>query len=115
MLLRVDPSSTQSLHDQLAGQLRQLINDGDLPPGEKLPPARELAEGLGVNVHTLLGAFKTLRSEGLLEMRRGRGTTVTDAAPERADLVELARSFVAEARRFGLSDDTIRTTIEAQL
>jgi len=115
MLLRVDPTSTQSLHDQLAGQLRQLINNGELTPGEKLPPARELAEGLGVNVHTLLGAFKTLRSEGLLEMRRGRGTTVTDTAPEQADLVELAHSFVAEARRFGMSDASIRTAIEAQL
>lgn len=115
MLLRVDPASTVSLHDQLAGQIRQLITDGELQPGEKLPPARELASGLGVNVHTMLGALQTLRAEGLLEMRRGRGTTVTATAPQQSEVTSLARAFVEEARRFGLSDATIRTTLEAQL
>ena len=115
MLLQVDLASSQPLHDQLAGQLRYAIANGDPAPGDKLPPARELASSLGVNVHTMLRAFQTLRDEGLLEVRRGRGTIVTGDAPERLNFVELARSLVEQARRAGLGDDEIRQLVEAQL
>lgn len=115
MLLKVDLQSSQPLHDQLAGQLRMAIASGDPAPGDKLPPARDLANSLGVNVHTLLRAFKTLRDEGLLEVRRGRGTIVTGRAPEQANFVALAKELVTEARRSGLTDEKIRQLLEAQL
>ena len=115
MPLLVDSGSGQSIHDQLAGQLRRAIASGELRPGEKLPPARQTAEGLGVNVHTVLRAFKTLQEEGLFEMRRGRGTTVTGKAPRQVEFVTRARELVAEARKAGLSNQEIRQTLEAQL
>jgi len=115
MLLKVDAASAQSIHDQLAGQLRHAISEGALVPGEKLAPAHQLADGLDVNVHTLLRAFKTLRDEGLLEVRRGRGTTVTGKAPRQAQFVARARELVTEARHAGLTDQEIRQTVEAQL
>lgn len=115
MLLKVDPASSQPIHDQLAGQLRQAIAAGDPAPGDKLPPARQLADSLGVNVHTLLRAFQSLKEEGLLDVRRGRGTIVTDTAPRQARFVSIARELVAEARRVGLADDEIRQLVEAQL
>lgn len=115
MLLSIDVQSSQLLHEQIAGQLREAIAAGDPAPGAKLPPARQLAERLGVNVHTLLRAFKTLQDEGLLEVRRGRGTLVTDHAPERVDLVSTAKKLVLEARRQGLADIEIRQLVEAQL
>jgi len=115
MLLTIDPQSSQPLHEQLAGQLRQAIADGDPAPGEKLPPARELAKSLDVNVHTLLRAFQTLKEEGLLEVRRGRGTIVTGDAPRLAGFVALARELVTEARRAGLSNTQIHKLVEDQL
>jgi len=115
MLLSVDPQSSQPLHDQLAGQLRHAIGEGDPGPGTKLPPARELADSLGVNMHTVLRAYKALQDEGLLEVRRGRGTLVTDQAPSRVNVVSIAREFVLEARRQGLADSGIRQLVETQL
>ena len=115
MLLRVDDASSQPIHDQLTGQIRHHIASGTLEPATRLPPARELADGLGVNVHTLLRAYNTLRDEGLLEVRRGRGTIVTGKAPRQAQFVARARELVAEARSAGLSDQEIRRTVEAQL
>jgi len=115
MLLTVDVGSTQPLHDQLAGQLRHAIALGDPGPGDKLPPAKELAKSLGVNIHTMLRAYKTLQEEGLLEVRRGRGTLVTENAPARVDLVEIAQRFVREARLQGQSDVEIRNLLEAEL
>lgn len=115
MLIRVDSASPQPLHEQIAGQLRQAIAAGDPGPGEKLPAARDLADGLGVNVHTLLRAFKTLRDEGLLEMRRGRGTIVTGTAPKLASITDQALRLVTDARRAGLNNTEILKIVETQL
>jgi DNA-binding transcriptional regulator YhcF (GntR family) len=115
MLLKVDHSSVQALHDQLAGQLRAAISVGAVKPGERLAPARELAAGLDVNVHTVLRALKTLREEGLVDMRRGRGTVVTGVAPKLASLSELAGQLVSEARRSGLNREEIIELVDARL
>lgn len=115
MLLRLDHASSQPLNVQLAGQLRSAIAQGDPAPGDRLPPARELADSLGLNVHTVLRALQTLRNEGLLEVRRGRGTTVTGKAPELASFHDLARRLVERARSTGMHDDAIRQVLEEQL
>ena len=49
---------------------------GQALPGERLPPARDLAAVLGMNRNTVLRALRLLRDEGLLEFRRGHGITV---------------------------------------
>ena len=115
MILGIDHSSNQSLHDQIAGQIRAAIANGTLSAGERLPPARELASGLDVNINTLLRALQTLRDEGLLDMRRGRGTLVTGAAPSKARFVELAEQLVREARHSGLSRDQILQLVEEKI
>ena len=114
MLLKVDHSSRQALHDQLAGQLRAAISSGAVGPGDRLAPARELAAGLDVNVHTVLRALKTLKEEGLVDMRRGRGTVVTGTAPKMASLSGLAEQLVVEARRSGLGRREIIELVEAK-
>ncbi len=115
MFWKIDTQSSQPLHEQLAGQLRRGIATRELEEGEKLPSARELAKGLGVNVHTVLRAFQTLRDEGLLEVRRGRGTSVASHAKSLTRHVELARRLVSEARRAGFGNREILQLVEAQL
>jgi len=115
MLWKIDAQSPQPLHEQLAAQIRRGIAARELAEGEKLPPARDLAKGLGVNMHTVLRAFQTLRDEGLLEVRRGRGTSVARDAKSAARHVELARSLVNGARRAGLDNHEILRRVEVQL
>lgn len=115
MILKVDHSSAQPLHEQIAGQIRAAIADGSVAAGHRLPPARELASGLDVNVNTLLRALQTLRNEGLVDMRRGRGTVVTGTAPRKARFIELAEQLVVEARRNGLSREQILQLVEERL
>jgi GntR family transcriptional regulator / MocR family aminotransferase len=69
-----------SLHDQLTQVLRAAITDGKLETGSSLPPSRLLARTLGVTRHTVVEAFETLRSEGLIEARQGSGTVVASRA-----------------------------------
>jgi len=108
MLVRVDPGAREPLAEQIAGQIRGAVAAGTLTPGDRLAPARELADGLGVNMHTVLRAYAALRDEGLIELRRGRGATVRDTAtPAAARVRDLARELVAAARRLGMSTDEI--------
>ena len=72
------------LYEQVAGEIRRAIADGEAKPGERLPPAKDLAAVLGVNTNTVLRSLRVLRDEGLLEFRRGRGISVAgspNAAP----------------------------------
>lgn len=112
MLIRLDPSSTEPLYSQIAAQVRGEIGRGALVDGERLPPGRELAEALGVNMHTVLRAYSILRDEGLLEVRRGRGVQVRAAGTERARLGALARALRDEAARQGVSAAELRRLLE---
>ena len=104
---RLDKQSPVALHDQAAAALRRAIASGEARPGERLPAAKHLAAVMGINTNTALRALRTLRDEGLLEFRRGRGVTVAGAAPDRAALVEQAQALVTSARRQGYRTDEL--------
>lgn len=114
-MIRIDTSSAVSLNEQIAAGIRRAIAESDIPPGDRLPPAKQLAASLDVNMHTVLKAYARLRDEGLVEMRRGRGVTVVDQPAGQAALVESAARLVADARFAGLSNDEIRQLLEVQL
>lgn len=69
--------TTRSLYLSLAKQLEADIQNGVLLPGTKLPPQRELADYLDVNVSTISKAFKQCELKGLLSATVGSGTFVS--------------------------------------
>ena len=111
MLIRVDPTSAVPLFDQLAASIRASAITGSVAPGERLPAARELADSLDVNVHTVLRAYQVLRDEGLIELRRGRGAIVTDRAADYARLSLAIAAVVDEARKLDVSPPTLTALI----
>jgi 2-aminoadipate transaminase len=66
------------LYRQLGSYLQRLIEDGDLHPGDRLPPTRELAGQLGLNRTTVSAAYDLLETEGLIRGEVGRGSYVCD-------------------------------------
>lgn len=110
--MKVDPSSPMPLHEQVAAAVRRAIADGEAGPGDRLPPARDLAAVLGVNTNTVLRGLRTLRDEGVLEFRRGRGVTVTGAAPRRSAVTAKARELVELGRELGYRADDLARIIE---
>ncbi|MGZ4257546.1 MAG: GntR family transcriptional regulator [Gaiellaceae bacterium] len=109
---KLDRNDRLGLHEQAAAELRRAIAEGEALPGERLPPARDLAAVLGVNRNTVLRALRLLRDEGLLEFRRGRGITVAGTS-ERGAVVARARELVAFARRQGYRREELIQIIEA--
>jgi GntR family transcriptional regulator len=105
--LKIDPSSSVALHEQVAAAIRRAIADGEAGPGERLPPARDLAAVLHVNPNTVLRALRELRDEGLLEFRRGRGVTVSGDATRKNELMLKANEFVDAGRRLGYRPDEL--------
>src|SRR5881628_3520934 len=98
--VKVSREEPVELHEQVAAEIRRAIAEGEAPPGERLPPARDLAAVLGVNTNTVLRALRQLRDEGLLEFRRGRGITVA-GTPEQSAVLERAKELVHFARTQG--------------
>jgi GntR family transcriptional regulator len=109
--LKVDRTESVAVFEQVASELRRAILDGEAKPGERLPPAKDLAAELGVNTNTVLRALRLLRDEGLLEFRRGRGVSVT-GTPERAAVLAKARELVTLARHNGYRRDELVRMIE---
>src|SRR5215203_5654741 len=109
--VKVDRDEPTDLHEQVAGEIRRAIGEGEAKPGERLPPARDLAAELGVNTNTVLRALRQLRDEGLLEFRRGRGITVA-ATPDYGEVVAAARDLVLLGRRYGYRRDELLKIIE---
>jgi DNA-binding transcriptional MocR family regulator len=76
------------LHRKLSDALRAAAESGRLPAGERLPSERELAQRLAVSRSTVVTAYDTLRSEGLLVSRQGSGTRIRPGATGRPDPLE---------------------------
>ena len=110
--VKIDRDDPTELYEQVAAEIRRAIAEGEAKPGERLPPARDVAAVLGVNTNTVLRALRALREEGLLEFRRGRGIQVA-GTPERGAVVARARELVRFARQQGYRIDELVQIIES--
>jgi len=109
--VKVSRDDPLELHEQVAGEIRRAIADGEAKPGERLPPARDIAAILDVNTNTVLRALRQLRDEGLLEFRRGRGITVTGTQQDGV-VLERTRELLRFARTQGYKPDELIRIIQ---
>ncbi|WP_242088639.1 FadR/GntR family transcriptional regulator [Curtobacterium sp. DN_7.5] len=70
-----------SLTDDAIARIQQMIVSGELQPGQRLPPEKELSESLGLSRNSLREAVKALELIRVLDVRRGDGTYVTSLEP----------------------------------
>jgi DNA-binding transcriptional MocR family regulator len=113
MVININRNSNIALYLQIKNQLREMILNGVLPQGFKLPPERRLAEQLKVNRSTVLNAYNELKADGLIESQIGRGTLVIKPEPK-SDIAHLPglewRQFFSTATQMPSSvlQDTIK-------
>jgi len=106
----LDTASSVPAWRQIVSQLRTLVIEDVLKPGDALPPIRQLALDLGIHFNTVAEAYRALAQEGFLEIVHGhrarivdRGS-ITEAGPEVAGDFRLKlRELVAGVRALGLS------------
>jgi len=108
--LRVDLKSSIPVYRQIVDGLRILLVNGELNPGDPMPPVRRLALDLGVHFNTVAEAYRTLAEEGWLEIGRRTGARVVQrAVPNRVDaqggvaFQQRLRELVAEQQSRGVT------------
>ncbi|MEW1975349.1 MULTISPECIES: GntR family transcriptional regulator [Microbacterium] len=111
MLIRIDAESSRPLFEQVASSVRGDILAGRLVPGDRLPSAREVAEALDINLHTVLRAYQQLRDEALIDLRRGRGAVVSASAAPLAELASDVSALVHRAATLGITPATLAALV----
>jgi GntR family transcriptional regulator len=109
----ISKNESMPIYEQVAAEIRRAIADGEAKPGERLPPAIDLADVLGVNKNTVIRALHILRDEGLLDFTRGRSVHVVGTPQQSAVLVRI-NELLAFAREQGYRREEVMTIIEAQ-
>ena len=110
--VKINRSEPVTLHEQVAAEIRRAIAEGEVAPGERLPPAIDIAAVIGVNKNTVLRALHVLRQEGILEVAQGRGIRVSGSA-EKAAVVEQVKRLLNYARSRGYQRDEVISIIES--
>ena len=116
MLLEVDFNSDQAIYIQLRNQIIVGIACSDIQDGESLPSVRQLAQILGVNMHTVNKAYAILREEGYLKLDRRKGAVVSVDANEKAkqldELEESLQPLVAQAICKGVTREELYQLVD---
>lgn len=119
--LRLDLSSPVPPYEQLREQLAGLISVGELRPGQRLPPVRQLAADLGLAPGTIARAYRELEQSGLVEGRGRRGTivrasrTLTTQDEGQQRVLAAAQHLATLARDFGVGDETVLAAVRTAL
>lgn len=91
MHITIDEQDGRPVYRQVADEIKALIARGELREGAQLPPVRQIAADLGVNLNTIAVAYRELAAEGLLEIRHGAGATVRSRRASEKTNEELRR------------------------
>ena len=90
-MLTIDTRDPRPIYQQVVDGIKEAIARGEVREGESLPPVRQLASDLGVNLNTIATAYRELQSEGLITVKHGSGSVVTSRRATERDEGELLR------------------------
>ena len=121
MYLSIDENDTRPLYLQIIGQIRKQVGKGTLQPGDELPSVRELANSLGINLHTVRSAYLKLREQGIITLRLGRRARIARIQPPvhtadiEADIGVRLQELITDALLTGLTPGRFREIVIEQL
>lgn len=103
MFIVIDENDKRPIYRQVADEVKALIARGDLAEGATLPPVRQMASDLGVNLNTIATAYRDLQAEGLITVRHGSGAVVTSRTASGQTAEELRKPLRAALTQFSLA------------
>ena len=115
MILEVDFNSEEALYIQLRNQIIVGIATNRLKEGESLPSVRQLAESIGINMHTVNKAYTVLKQEGFVQVDRRRGAVIAIDADRISDLEQMRESLrviLARASCRNISREEVHALID---
>ena len=118
MQIIINHSSMVPIYEQLVDQIKTMILNEELKPGEGLPSVRVLAKELKISALTVKKAYDSLEQEGFTVTIHGKGTYVAAANKEmmmeeyRREVEEELTEVIRKAKRYGLPEEDIREMLE---
>ena len=93
MIIEIDFNSDEALYLQLCNQIIMGIATSQFREGESLPSVRQLADTIGINMHTVNKAYTVLKQEGYVKVDRRRGAVIAIDVDRLRTLAELKREL----------------------
>jgi len=118
MYVTVDETDARPLYQQLVDEIKTLIAKGELAQGTSLPPVRQVASDLGVNLNTVAFAYRRLQKEGLIRIRHGSGAVVISQTVQQKPedgLRNQLRTALTQLVLAGLKPSEIKSLISEEL
>jgi GntR family transcriptional regulator len=118
MFLTLDAEDNRPIYQQVVDGIKALIASGDLKEGMTLPPVRQVAGDLGVNLNTIAIAYRQLQEEGFVAVRHGAGAVISSRRArdvEENALRKQLRTLLTQLVLAGLSDRAIASMVRQEL
>ncbi len=115
MIIEIDFNSDEAIYIQLTNQIIMGIAADSIREGDSLPSVRQLAENIGINMHTVNKAYSVLKQEGFITVDRRRGAIIALDADKVRALEEMKKEFqvlLAKGRCKNISREEIHALID---
>ena len=115
MIIKIDFNSTEAIYMQLRNQVIMGIATAQLQEGESLPSVRQLADEIGINMHTVNKAYALLREEGIIQLDRRRGAIIAIDMNKLQALEDMKRQLsivLAKGRCKNITKEDVYTLVD---
>lgn len=115
VMIEIDFQSDEAIYIQLRNQIILGIATSTIQEGEALPSVRQLADDIGVNMHTVNKAYSVLRQEGFLRLDRRKGAVIAldvDKMQAMEELKSSLRVSLAKACCKNITEDEIHAMVD---
>ena len=115
MLIEIDFNSDEAIYVQLQNQIIMGIAMNLIQEGDSLPSVRQLANTVGINMHTVNKAYSMLKQEGFIRLDRRKGAVIAvdmDKALELLEMKEQLRVLLARGRCKNISKEEVYALVE---
>ena len=114
MIIKIDFQSDEALYVQLRNQIIMGIANASIQEGDVLPSVRQLADDIGINMHTVNKAYSVLKQEGFVKLDRRKGAVIALDADKAIAMQRLSRSMqiiLAEAMCKDITRDEVHDLV----
>ena len=115
MIIKIDFNSNEALYVQLRNQIVLGIATAQLREGDSLPSVRQLADEIGINMHTVNKAYTVLKQEGFIRLDRRSGAVIAVDVNKLAALEDLKgqmKVLLAKARCKNISKEEVYSIVD---
>jgi len=115
MLVKIDFNSEEAIYMQIRNQIIMGIATSKIQEGDSLPSVRQMADIIGINMHTVNKAYAVLREEGIIHLDRRRGAVIAidiDKLQAMEDMKSQLRVVLAKGRCKSITKEDVYTLVD---